>query len=97
MTGTFVVTGWLRVDPDRRDAYVDGCREVVTAARGTRGCVDFAITADTIDPARVVIVERWSERAALDGFRGGGPEGDQLADILEAQVDEYETVSALRL
>jgi quinol monooxygenase YgiN len=97
MTGTIVVTGWIRVDPEHRDAYVEGCRDVVRAARGTHGCVDFAITADTLDPARVVIVERWSDRAALDEFRGSGPDGEQQAAILEAAVDEYETASELRL
>lgn len=97
MTGTIVVAGWIRVDPAQRDTYVADCRDVVRAARSTRGCVDFAITADTLDPARVVIVERWSDRAALDDFRGSGPDTEQRAAILEAAVDEYETASELRL
>ena len=94
---TIIVTGWLQVDADRRDAYVDDCRAVVEAARSTRGCLDFAITACSVDPGRVVVSERWSDRAALDAFRGSGTEGEQADAILDAAVDEYETDGGTRL
>lgn len=94
---TIIVTGWLRVDPEQRDAYVRECRAVVEQARGTGGCLDFAITACSVDPGRVVVAERWTSRAALDAFRGGGVEGEQAAQILDAAVDEYETGDGTRL
>ncbi len=94
---TIIVTGWLRVDPAQRDAYVDGCCAVVEQARGTDGCLDFAITACSVDPGRVVVAERWTSRPALDAFRGGGVEGAQAAAILDAAVDEYETDGGTRL
>lgn len=87
---TIIVTGWLQVDPAERDAYVAGCRGVVEQARRTPGCVDFAITACSVDPGRVVVVERWTSHEALDAFRGSGVDGEQAAQIREAAVDEYE-------
>lgn len=94
---TIIVTGWLRVDPAERDAYVDGCRAVVEQARRTPGCVDLAITACSVDPGRVVVVERWTSREALDAFRGSGVDGEQAAQIREAAVDEYEAGDGTRL
>ena len=34
----------------------------VRSARGTTGCLEFAITADLLDPARIVILERWKSQ-----------------------------------
>jgi quinol monooxygenase YgiN len=94
---TIIVTGWLRVDPEQRDAYVQECRGLVERARATEGCLDFALTACSVDPGRVVVAERWTSRAALDAFRGAGVEGEQAAQILDAAVDEYETGGGTRL
>jgi quinol monooxygenase YgiN len=94
---TIVVAGWLQVDPDERDAYVRECGAVVRQARATPGCLDFAITACSVDPGRVVVGERWTSRAALDAFRGAGVEGEQAAQVLDAAVDEYETGDGTRL
>ena len=92
-----IVTGWLRGDPEQRDAYVQQCRAVVEQARGTQGCLDFAITACSVDPARVVVGERWTSRQALDAFRGGGVSDEQGAQVLDAAVDEYVTDGGTRL
>ncbi len=97
MTGTIVVAGWLRVDAAHRDEYVAGCRDVVASARARQGCLDFSVTADSVDPTRVVVAERWTARDALEAFRGSGPDDDRLAAILEADVREYETSSEQRL
>ena len=94
---TIIVTGWLQVDPDRRDDYVAGCRSVVEQARATPGCLDFAVTACSVDPGRVVVAERWTDRSALDAFRGSGTEGEQAAAIRSAAVDEYVTDGGTRL
>jgi hypothetical protein len=55
-----IVAGSVRVDAAGRDSYLDGCREVVAAARETVGCLD------------------------------SGPSGDQLAELREIRVSEYE-------
>ncbi len=83
-----VVAGWLAVDPAAREAYLAGCVDVVRRARAAPGCLDFALAADLVDPARVVVLERWADRAALEAFRGSGPEEDQAAAVRDADVRE---------
>ena len=94
--GAVVVAGHLLVEPDARDDYVTGCVEVVRQARATTGCLDFAISADVLDPGRVNVYERWVSQAAVEAFRGSGPSDDQGAALLSASVSEYD-VAAERL
>ncbi len=63
---------------------------IVEWARETAGCLDFAITADLIDPGRVNIFERWESQAALETARGSGPSNEQGAAILSASVADYD-------
>lgn len=85
-----VVVGHLLVDAEHRDRAVELSRSAVLAARSTAGCIDFALGADTVDPARINVCERWSDRDALDRFRGSGP-GGELGDLIhEVFVEEYE-------
>jgi quinol monooxygenase YgiN len=58
------------------------------------GCLDFAVTADTVDPARIVVFERWQGEEQLLAFRGAGPDAGQQAAILDADVKRY-TISAV--
>jgi quinol monooxygenase YgiN len=47
--------GYLTVAPEARAAYLDDALAVVRAARAAPGCVDFYLSADPIDPARINI------------------------------------------
>jgi len=85
-----IVAGHLLVEPAQRDAYLADCVEVVRQARAAAGCLDFAITADLVDPGRIHVFERWASQAAVEAFRGGGPGGAQRAAILSAAVAEYD-------
>ena len=85
-----IVAGHITVEPQQRDAYLAGCVSVVEQARGTAGCLDFAITADLIEPGRVNIFERWESQAAVDAFRGSGPGDEQGAAMRSASVAEYD-------
>jgi quinol monooxygenase YgiN len=89
-----IVAGHLIVDPATRDAYVAECVRVVELARSAPGCLDFAVTADTADPARVNVYERWESEEQLLAFRGAGPDAGQQAAILGADVKCY-TISAV--
>lgn len=85
-----IVVGHLQVDPDHRDRAIELSRSAVEAARKTPGCIDFAVSADPVNPSRVNISERWADRKALEDFRAGGPSGD-LSDLIQgAEVAEYE-------
>jgi quinol monooxygenase YgiN len=85
-----IVAGHIVVDPQQRDDYLSGCVEVVRQARRTAGCLDFALSADPIEPGRVNIFERWESQAAVEAFRGSGPSDDQGAAIVTASVAEYD-------
>lgn len=84
-----IIAGHLIVDPADRDGYVAECATAVEQARRTPGCLDFALTADPLDPARVNVYERWESDAELATFRGSGPDADTAARILGAEVHKY--------
>jgi quinol monooxygenase YgiN len=85
-----IVAGHVTVDPEQLESYLASCVSVVEKARGAAGCLDFAITADLIDPGRVNLFERWESQAAVETFRGSGPSKKQGAAMLSASVAEYD-------
>lgn len=78
-----VVTGHLQVDPDQRERHLALSADAVRQARRAPGCLDFAVSADPIEPDRVNVAERWRDRASLDAFRGEGG-GDEIAALIKA-------------
>jgi len=84
-----IVAGWLNVDPEARDRYLAGCTEVVRLARAAPGCLDFALSPDALDPARINVYERWSSDEELLAFRGSGPDAGQTEQIRGAEVLKY--------
>ena len=84
-----IVAGHITVEPQQRESYLAGCISVVEQARRAAGCLDFAITADLIDPGRINIFERWESQSAVDTFRGSGPSNEQGAAMVSASVAEY--------
>lgn len=87
-----IVAGALIVDPDGRDAYLEGCVSVVAAARRAQGCLDFALSQDLLEPDRINVYERWSSHEDLHRFRESGPDDGQLAALLNIHVNEYAVV-----
>jgi len=92
-----IVAGHLLVKPEEREHYLDGCVSVVEQARSSPGCLDFAITADLVDPGRIDIFERWESQAAVETFRGSGPSDEQGAAMLAASVAEYDVADVRTL
>jgi quinol monooxygenase YgiN len=85
-----IVAGHITVEPQQRESYLAGCVSVVERARGAAGCLDFAITADPIDPGRVNIFERWESQAALNTARGNAPGFEQAEAMLSVSVADYD-------
>jgi quinol monooxygenase YgiN len=85
-----IVAGHITVDPEQRESYLAGCMSVVQKARRADGCLDFAITADLIDPGRVNIFERWESQPAVKTFRRNGPRNKQRTAMLSVSVAEYD-------
>lgn len=84
-----IIAGHLVVSEADRDAYVAACVPIVEAARAAAGCLDFSITADTVDPTRVRIYERWENEEQLLAFRGSGPDEGRKAAIVDADVKRF--------
>jgi quinol monooxygenase YgiN len=85
-----IVAGHITVDPEQRESYLAGCISVVEKARRADGCLDFAVTADLLDPGRVNLFERWETLAAVETFRSNGPRKKQGAATRSVSVAEYD-------
>ncbi len=92
-----IVSGFLRVVPDQRAAYLDASLEVIRLARSAPGCLDFCLSADPIEEDRINIVEQWESLESVEAFRGSGPTDDQQATITEANVMQHEVASSISL
>ena len=92
-----IVSGHLIVGIEVRDDYLAGCADVVEQARRAPGCLDFAISADLLDPARINVFERWDSQPAVEAFRGNGTGDDQGSMIVSASVSEYDVSDGRRL
>ena len=74
-----VVTGWFTVDPAERDAFIEAAKAGMRRSRAEDGCEEYVLAADPMDEGRVILSERWRDRAALDAHAaalirdGGGP------------------------
>lgn len=87
-----IVAGHLRVASRDRDAFVGRSLQAVRLARTAPGCRDFSVTADPLDPERINIYERWTDRAALQAFRGDGPDDTLSSLLVSADIDEFDVL-----
>ena len=61
-----VVLGDVTIRPDRFDEALQISREHVERSRAEPGCISHDVLTDPDRPDRLVFVERWADRAALD-------------------------------
>ncbi|MGI5171378.1 putative quinol monooxygenase [Spirillospora sp. CA-253888] len=84
-----IISGKLYVDAEARDAYLAGCSKLVEQARSAPGCLDFALSADLVEPGRINVYECWASDEDVERFRGEGQEAEQAAQIRDAEVRKY--------
>jgi quinol monooxygenase YgiN len=92
-----IVAGHITVDPEQRESHLAGSARVVEKARQADGCLDFAMTADLLDPGRLNLFERWESREALTAFRRRAPRNKHRAAMLSVSVAEYDVTGEHRL
>jgi quinol monooxygenase YgiN len=92
-----IVSGFLRVLPDQRLAYLSSSLDVIRAARSATGCLDFHLAADPIEVDRINIFEQWESVESVEAFRGSGPSDEQQASIVEARVSQHEILGSISL
>ncbi|MGI8939718.1 MAG: putative quinol monooxygenase [Iamia sp.] len=64
-----IIAGHYLVNEEQRDACVDAYRDLVSRSRTADGCIEVAITADSVDPGRINNLEVWRDADALDAWR----------------------------
>ena len=92
-----IVAGHLTLDPEQREACLAGFMRVVEKARQADGCLDFAMSADLLDPGRVNLFERWESQEAVKAFRRKAPRVKRHAVMLSVSVAEYDVADVKAL
>jgi quinol monooxygenase YgiN len=54
-----IIAGTITVDPADRDRFLEIRKDTVAKARAMPGCLEYAFSADIVDPACVRLFERW--------------------------------------
>lgn len=54
-----IVAGTITVDPAERDRFLASRVATVAKARQMQGCLEYAFSADVVDPGCVRLFERW--------------------------------------
>jgi quinol monooxygenase YgiN len=85
-----IIAGHIEVDPSRRDDVVAVLQDLVRRARRAPGCLDVAITADPVDPARVNNFERWESPDHLERWRAVADAPDIGVTIRRDHVRLYD-------
>lgn len=61
-----IVAGVFTVDPDQREAFLEGRKALMAHSRAEQGCIEYTFSADPLEPNRVVLFERWESQEDLD-------------------------------
>lgn len=67
------VSATFRIKPGTLEAFVEAAYVLIDAARRQPGCAYYDLHASVTDPDRVVCLEQWSDRAALDTHLASPP------------------------
>jgi quinol monooxygenase YgiN len=62
---TVILQGVFSFDPDDRESFLEASLEGMRSSRQEKGCLEYVIAADPIDPGRVVLSERWESMEDL--------------------------------
>jgi quinol monooxygenase YgiN len=60
-----IVAGVFEVDPEQRDEFIRAKESVMRTSRQESGCHAYAFSADPLEPGRVLLYERWEDKASL--------------------------------
>ena len=89
-----IVSGRIYLRPGTREEFLKASLEAVSLARATRGCRDFVVAADPLEPDRVNVYEEWESEQALLAFRGAGPASGMWSSVVRAEVKRHIVASS---
>ncbi len=61
-----IVSGTIDLNPASREEFLQLRKEQVLGTLSEAGCIEYAFSADLVDPGRVRIFEQWEDGPALD-------------------------------
>ena len=64
---SFVIAGWIDVDPDRRAALLEAAVDMMAATLEEPGNLAYSFSADPAEAGRIRVFERWRSDADLRG------------------------------
>ena len=76
-----IVTGSVRARPEAREEVLRLSLEHVRRSRLETGCLLHSVHQDVEDPDRVVFLEHWRDRDALDAHFGVPASGEFVAAV----------------
>jgi quinol monooxygenase YgiN len=82
-----LATADLFIKPDRVDELLEILREALPDTRAYEGCEGLDLFVDQDEPGHILMVEKWTERAAHQKYLGWRQEQgmfDVLADFISA-------------
>jgi len=97
-----IVQGVFSVEPGDRDRFVEMSVESMRVSRQEEGCLEYVMAADPLDPARVVLSERWEsmdhlqEHLARQRSAPRGLESRPVPQSVEVTLYEVESSRPLR-
>jgi quinol monooxygenase YgiN len=97
-----IVQGVFLVDPTERDRFVQTSVEAMRSSRQEKGCLEYVIAADPLDPERAVLSERWESMDHLQEHlaqQQNAPQGVDSGPVprsVEITVFEVATSRPLR-
>lgn len=97
-----VLVGVLPVKPEKLDDAIALCRSMLAPSQAEAGCFSYDFYQHHADPCRIVFVETWESRAALDAhfetphFKAFFAAIPDLA-ASEPAIDVYDHVQHARL
>jgi quinol monooxygenase YgiN len=83
-----IVAGTFTVDPARRVEFLEGRVESIHASREDKGCLEYAMSADAVDPGVIRLFEMWSSiedlQAHVQRIRSSAPAGGGVPVLASA-------------
>ncbi len=65
-----IVSGIIELNPSAREEFLALRKDQVLGTLEEAGCIEYAFSADLVDPGRVRIFEMWEDDAALTAHLG---------------------------
>jgi len=64
-----IIAGYTLREAHQRDAAIKAFADMIERARNFDGCLDFSISADSVDPERSNLFECWRDQQSLNAWR----------------------------